>query len=187
MALLAKGGNDDSKMERKLIPVGTHVGLCDLIADLGMQEGFEGADAKHEIYLRFQLPNEQMEWEKDGVTKTGPMVIGDFLRLSMWPRSKLRIWIESWLNRELTKEEAEKGFDVFNLLSLPAQLVVIHKKGQKGETRDKILMVLPYGGAVKYEIVGENLPLMFDPDNQDNFDLLPEWIRKKIDKQILPI
>ena len=182
MGLMAKTKSGNT--ERKLIPEGVHIAVCDLVCDLGLQEGFEGGDAKHQAYIRWQLPNERIQWEKDGVDTEGPMVIGGFYTISTHPKSKMRPMLESWLDRDISPDEEENGFDLFELIELPASLYVKHKKMPDGSMRALLLDVSPYNG--KKEVKVEGLPITHEGLNTETLELLPEWLQKKVNNQIMP-
>src|ERR1700722_12475978 len=72
------GGGGDYKR----IPPGSHIAVCDIVADVGLQESaFYGT--KRKVYVRFEVPAERWEYEKDGKKAVGPGVIGAFFTASM--------------------------------------------------------------------------------------------------------
>ena len=79
------------------VPSGSHIAVCDIIAFLGVQPGTGlYPKPKPTIYLRFQLPNERVEFEKDGKKQSGPRMIGNCYTFSMHEKANLRHLLESW-------------------------------------------------------------------------------------------
>lgn len=176
MPIMAKEKGGDFK----LCPAGTHIGICNLIADLGLQKTFYGD--KHKVYIRFEIPDERVEYTKDGKTISGPMSVGLTVSPSLSKKATLRSLLESWRGREFTKEELE-GFDLFKVLGAPCQVVVIHQKADNGNTyaNIKALVPLPKGMAKPTSEIGL---LKYSPDEPSELEKLPEWIREKIAHQV---
>src|SRR5690606_8381199 len=97
MALtLPVGGNGGGDFKRA--PAGSHVAVCNLVADCGLQPGFEGKPQR-KIYVRFEIPSERVEYEKDGKQVEGPLTIGSFYTASMNEKATLRKHLEGWRGR----------------------------------------------------------------------------------------
>jgi hypothetical protein len=169
--------------EIELVPAGSHIAVCDMIVCLGIQPS--GAfKPKPKVYLRFQLPNERFEYEKDGKKIVGPRKIGENYTASMSEKANLRHLLASWRGREFTDDEAAK-FDIASALGKPAMLLVTHAKKEK-RTYANISGIgrLPKGIEPR-TIICEGQPLLYSPDHTSTYQLLPEWLRTKIDNQIL--
>ena len=76
MAIMATdtgGGGDFSPM-----PQGNHVAVCNMVVDLGLQRTVSqqyGEKVKHQVYIRWETPDETIEWEdRDGNKKLSPDV-----------------------------------------------------------------------------------------------------------------
>lgn len=168
-----------------LVPAGSHIAVCDIVADLGIQPG-SGLypKPKRQVHIRFELPNERVDFEKDGKRQQGPAVIGRTYTASMNEKANLRHHLESWRGRQFTDEEAE-GFDVSAILGKPCMLTIIHTQ-KDGKTYANIAGIggLPKGVSPK-GILPEMLPVYFAPDSLSTYNQLPEWMRKKIDAQII--
>ena len=136
-----KSGSDFKK-----VPEGTHIAVCNMVVDLGLQPSPYGP--KHRIFFRWEIPDERTEWEKDGQTMEGPMTIGTTLSASLSKKATLRGFLESWRGKQFTKEELE-GFDVFAVLGKSCQLQVIHEKADNGNVYANIkgCMSLPRDSA----------------------------------------
>jgi hypothetical protein len=168
------------------VAAGSHIAVCDIVADLGMQPGSTlFPKPKQQVYIRFELPNERIEFEKDGKKVTGPAVIGRIYTASMNEKANLRHHLESWRGKQFTDEEAE-AFDVSAILGKPCMITIMHsKKGDKTYANIAGIGGLPKGISAK-TIIPEIAPLYYSPENLGTYAQLPEWLRKKIDGQILP-
>lgn len=180
MAIVAResGGG-----ERKLIPADSHRAVCDMIVDLGMQPS-ELYGPKHQVYIRWCLPDEQIEYtDKDDNQKKGPMVTGGFYTVSLHEKSKLRPMLESWRGQAFTEAELA-GFDINDVAGKACLLSVIHKE-KGGKMRDVISAVskLPKGIDTP-KLPADQPPMIYDDDHQHNFNNLPEWLQKTVNRQI---
>lgn len=182
MALtLPVGGNGGGDFKR--VSAGAHVAVCNMVADCGLQPGFEGKP-KRKIYVRFEIPAERVEYEKDGKTMEGPLTIGSFYTASMNEKATLRKHLEGWRGRAFTDEEAA-AFDVSKLLGKAVMLSVIEKESS-GKTYSNIagMSRLPNGFQAP---AAENPLLYFDQDSGEaEYEALPKWLREKIDGQLRP-
>ena len=182
MALtLPVGGNGGGDFKRA--PAGSHVAVCNLVADCGLQPGFEGKPQR-KIYVRFEIPAERVEYEKDGKQAEGPLTIGSFYTASMNEKATLRKHLEGWRGKTFTDDEAAE-FDVSGLLGKACMLSVIEKESG-GKTYSNIagMSKLPKGFDSPK---AENPLLYFDSTSkQADYDSLPKWLREKIDNQLTP-
>lgn len=178
----AKGGSDDFKR----VASGTHIAVCNLVADIGLQPGSAlYPKPKRKLYIRFEVPAERVKYEKDGKEIEGPMTIGSFYTASMNEKAQLRKALESWRGRAFTDEQAE-DFDVASILGKPCVLSVVEST-KNGKTYSNIASIgsLPRGmDAPK----AENPLLLFDPSSDKSCALseLQPWLQEKIAKQIQP-
>ncbi|MHB8744633.1 MAG: phage replication initiation protein, NGO0469 family [Sulfuricaulis sp.] len=170
MALTVKKPADS---EYQLTPQGTHLGVCYLVVDMGLQDTPFGA--KHKIRLGWELPNELMA---DG----RPFVCSKEYTASLHPDSNLAQDLVAWRGKSFTDEELA-GFDVFKVLGAPCMLTVIHATSKAGKTYANVKSVtsLPKGTA---EPVAVNDTLSFSLESPDEtaFQKLPEWMQKKINR-----
>jgi hypothetical protein len=185
MAIMASdngGGGDFSPM-----PQGNHVAVCNLVADLGKQRTVSqqyGEKIKHQVYIRWETPDEVMEWtDRDGNKQAGARVIGKTYTVSLHENAALRGDLESWRGRPFTREELA-GFDISKLLGVPCMVNVTHvEKG--GKTYANVAAVTPLPKALKDNPPRSTIGLLiYDEDNASAYDDLPEWLRKKVDDQI---
>jgi hypothetical protein len=168
------------------VPAGSHIAVCDTVADIGLQPGSQlFPKPKQQVYIRFELPNERIDFEKDGKKQEGPCVIGKTYTASMNEKANLRHHLDSWRGKAFTDEEAE-AFDVSTVLGKPCMLTVMHTQ-KDGKTYANITGIgpLPKGISAK-TIIPEITPILYaQPDNTATYQMLPERLRKKIDGQIM--
>jgi hypothetical protein len=165
------GGGDFKQVDQ-----GTHMAICNMVVDLGIQDTPYGT--KHQLYIRWELPNERLEWEKDGEKLEGPMSIGSFYTASLSEKANLRRDLEGWRGRAFTPEELE-GFDVFNVLGKGCQVSIIHNDNLKA--RVKGVSGWPKGVDKKE---AENPLMKYSKEDPQQHDSLPEWLREIIGKQL---
>lgn len=176
MALIAsdKGGEGFEP-----VPAGTYVARCISVVDLGVQDTPWGG--KEKVYLGFEIPEIRVEWkDKEDKEHEGPALIGNRYTLSIHPDSNLGQHLINWRGVPFTEEE-RKGFDLFTVLGAPCMMSVIHNE-KNGKTYANIsaIMRLPKGTVcpdVETEMVAYTPQ---DPDKADNFDKLPDWLKKLV-------
>lgn len=163
------------------VPEGSHLAVCDMFVDLGIQRSDFGD--KKKIYLRWQIPALRVEYEKDGEKINQPMAIGSTYTLSLAEKSALRPMLESWRGRAFTAEELKK-FDVTTIVGAPCIITVAHKPKDGGGIYANIGAVakLPAGVSAP---VPEGEPLIYDADNLGTFEKLRPWLQDKIKAQII--
>lgn len=174
-----KGGGRDFKP----VPAGTHVAVCNMIVDLGMQPGFEGGAPQRKVYIGWEVPGETVEWtDKEGNPQTGPMKIGRQYTLSLNEKATLRAHLENWRGKAFTAEEL-KGFDLFNIANKACLIGVTHKTtGDKTYANVSSVMSLPKGTPA---VVAKGAILLYpDPSDPGVFERLPEWLQKRINEQL---
>ena len=180
MAIIASDSGGGGTFE--LAPPGSHVGLCNMVVDLGKQEttDFDGKPSiKHQIYLRWELPDER---STNDASK--PLSIGKFYTLSLHEKATLRQHLDAWRGRPFTAEEL-KGFDIAKLLGAPALLSVTHGTKGNGDASAKVANVGKLPKSMTAPKDTETPPLLYDNDSPaDVYDELPEWLRKKVDAQV---
>ena len=175
----ASAGSGDFKS----VPAGSHIAVCNLVADLGLQPGSTLYPApKQQVYIRFEVPAERIEYEKDGRKYEGPIVIGNVYTASMHEKANLRKQLENWRGRKFTDEEAER-FDVSTILGKACMLSVVENvKGDRVYSNIASIGGLPKG---VHAPKAENSLLYYAEDDKSDFRDLPEWLQEKIDKQLV--
>ena len=184
----------DTKLQDDyVIPAGSYAARLYMLVDLGHQyvqyPGKEGAWSR-KIRLGWEIPELTAEFEdKETHEKTvKPRVIGREYTLSYYASAHLKVDIQSWIGRDLTADEQEKGYNLPGLLGKTCMLSVAHKEGKNKDGQAKTfanvagIMACPRGLTVPeafnpimlYEI--EN-----DPGNKV-FDSLYKWLQEKVKK-----
>ena len=178
MKFKATGGGEDFKR----CPAGSHLAVCNMVADVGLQPGSRMyPNPKHKIYVRFEVPSERVEYEKDGKKIEGPITIGTYYTASMSEKATLRKHLEGWRSRKFSDAEAE-DFDVSAILGKACMLSVVETESD-GKTYSNIANI----GAVPKGLPpmqAENPLLYYAADDEKQFDKLPEWLQKKIGEQL---
>lgn len=171
----AKGGKEFTKAS-----AGTHLAVCTLVADVGLQPG-AGAfpDPKIKVFFRFEIPSERLKYEKDGAEVDGPAVIYHNYAASMNPKANMRKGIESWRGAKFTDVEAEK-FDVRKLLGQTCLLQIVHTPD--GQYANVANIMAPPKGTPK--LMQEGTLVYYGPDDDKQYDSLPKFLQKKVDEQL---
>lgn len=183
MALtLPVGGGGGGDFKRA--PSGSHIAVCNLVADCGIQPGSQSfPNPKRKLYLRFEIPGERVEYEKNGKQVEGPLTIGSFYTASMNEKATLRKHLEGWRGKGFTDAEAA-AFDISKLLGQACMLSVIEtESGGKTYSNIQNIGKLPKGIPAPS---AENPLLYYAGDDEQDFSSLPPWLQEKINGQIRP-
>lgn len=178
-----KGGD---RREFKPVSAGTHVAVCTMLIDVGLQPGFENGPPQRKVYVGFEVPSERVEFtDKNGNQVEGPSRIGRFYTASFNEKATLRHHLAAWRGRDFTPAEL-KGFDLFNILGKSCLINVTHKTTD-ARTYANItsIMALPKGtkGADP-----EGTCITYpDESNPKALEMVPEWLAQKIAQQINPV
>lgn len=166
------------------VSAGTHFAVCDMVVDLGRQEvksQLYGDSVKPQVYLRWQIPSERVEWEKDGEKHEGPAVVGKIYTASLGEKANLRKDLQAWRGKPFSSDELN-GFDISKLLGVPATITITHTE-KNGRTYTNVASVggIPRGSTAPKP---EGDLRLYDADNQQCFGDLPKWLREKIEHQV---
>lgn len=183
---------DKGGVEFEPMAPGGYIGVCDMVVDLGVQDGGKYPD-RQQCYIRWNMPAARVTWAEDGEEKEGPAVNGRFFTVSLSSTANLRKFLKGWRGRDFTTKELE-DFDLFNLLGAPCQLNIIHKEREGKKPRADIQTCMPLiEGMEKPE--SEIPPIGYSREesfvsgeprpSSEVYDMLPEWLQKKIDEQII--
>lgn len=157
-------------------PIGTHVGVCVRITDLGTQTSeYQGqVNERNQILVTWELPNEMMETDKG----PAPFIVSKFYTNSLNEKATLRHDLTQWRGRDFTDEELGR-FDLQSILGAPCMISVI--ANDKGKSKVGGVMKLPKGTPVPKP---KNAPQAFwlDHFDRDAFEALSEGIKKIIMK-----
>jgi len=179
MTLPVGGGGGDFKRA----PSGSHIAVCNMVADCGLQPGSPAFPSpKRKVYIRFEIPNERVEYEKDGKQVEGPLTIGSFYTASMNEKSTLRKHLEGWRGKKFSDAEAA-SFDVSAILGKACMLSVVESESG-GKTYSNIAGIgsIPRGVPTPD---AENDLLLYDQESgPKQYEMLPKWLKEKIDSQL---
>ena len=104
---------------------GLHQGICYAVYDLGTEHSERFNKDIHKVIIIWELPDERIDIEKDGIEKNLPRAISKRYTLSLHEKATLRKDLETWRGRAFTNEEL-MGFDLTKLLGINCNLQVIH-------------------------------------------------------------
>lgn len=170
----------------KSIPEGTHIAICNMVVDLGDQDS-PMYGVKHQIYLRFEVPSERINYQVDGKDHEGPGVIGQSYNFTLAEKATLRKHLEGWRGKsfadnELMDSAGNPIYDVSKVVGKACQISV--GKTETGNAKIAAIIALPKGMAVP---TAENELIVYDDDNKDNLRRLPDWMQEKLGKSPRPM
>lgn len=190
MAITASdtGGGKDFKK----VPPGCHFAICNMVVDMGVQASTYMGQAKtqHKVYLRWEVPDERLSYEKDGKEIEGPCTIGATYTLSLSEKANLRKVLENWRGVPFTADEL-KGFDITNVAGKCCQIMVQHETGADGKTYANVTGVMGTSRDQKdraRNAKAENGVIVFSLEDGDDatFEKLPNWLKEKIQGRVKP-
>jgi len=188
---MAITASDTGGKDFKKVPPGCHFALCNMVVDLGIQEGTYMGKAKsqHKVYIRWEVPDERVTYEKDGVEIEGPCSIGATYTLSLSEKANLRKVLENWRGQPFTEQEL-KGFDITTIAGKCCQIMVQHEtKGGKTyanvtgvmgisrEQRERARNAKSEVGVLVYSLEDHNPAIHAQ---------LPNWIKEKLEERVAP-
>ncbi len=154
-------------------PLGTHLGICYRIIDLGTQhKEFDGeARIVKEVMISWELPGETMA---DG----RPFSISGFYTDSLHEKAKLRAHLAAWRGRDFTKDELAR-FDKAALLDKPALVNI----GRTESGKEKLISVIAIPKGMPIPKRSNPLQAFFIDEWDDVlYKELPDGIKKLIAK-----
>jgi hypothetical protein len=166
----------------KPVPPGSHVAVCNLIVDLGLQPASDPHDEpRREVYLRFETPQQRNEHTRDGQGYE-PLMIGSTYTASMHEKAKLRQHLEGWRGKRFFSDEEAERFDVASILGKACMLTVVENaKGTKVYSNIAGISPLPAGVSAPH---AETQLLLHCAGHTADLNMLPEWLQKKIGNRI---
>lgn len=173
-------------MEYEPAPAGNHLALCNAVVDLGVQSQGVPPKFKRMVLLRFELPTETISYEKDGKQVTAPMTVHRKFTATMHEKGSLRQFIESWFGKPFPSDAAASEFDLKQLLGRKCLLNLTHKQ-VNGMTYCNVTSAAPIPKGMPADYTLHNTSMYYDLDHPDAgaFELLPEWMRKVIERRII--
>ena len=147
------------------------------------------AKSQHKVYIRWEVPDERVTYEKDGVEIEGPCSIGATYTLSLSEKANLRKVLENWRGQPFTEQEL-KGFDITTIAGKCCQIMVQHEtKGGKTyanvtgvmgisrEQRERARNAKSEVGVLVYSLEDHNPAIHAQ---------LPNWIKEKLEERVAP-
>lgn len=186
-------GNSGKDFE--LVPAGTHFAICTKVVYVGIQsKKYSGGDEKElpEVYIGFEIPEVQIEYQKNGKDVKGPAVIGRTFTLNIGNKSNLGPFLTNWRGKPFSKEDQDVGFDITSILGKACNLGVIHEE-KNGKTYANItsagsLMKIQKeaieAGTLNPKPHGELVSFNADQPDPKVFEALPKFLKAKIQNRI---
>jgi hypothetical protein len=188
---MAITASDTGGKDFKKVPAGCHFAICNMVVDLGIQETTYKGQAKsmHKVYLRWEVPDERVTYEKDGREIEGPCSIGNMYTLSLSQKALLRRDLENWRGVPFTEQEL-RGFDITSIAGKCCQIMVQHNS-QGGKTYANITGVMGVSREQKERAraaKSEVGVVVFSLDDSDDatYEKLPNWLKEKIADRVMP-
>ena len=169
--------NGESAPNIAPVEEGTHLGVCSMLIDLGMQYSEVYKKSQRKVLIGWELPDETIEI--DGEIK--PRVLSKRYTANLSEKSNLRKDLASWRGRDFTPDEL-KAFDLKNIVGASCLLTIIHSKnGEKTYANIQSVVKLPKGMAK--QALSEP-PVVFDLDTDplERVEDMPAWIAELIKK-----
>lgn len=163
------------------VPEGTHLAVCDMVVDLGLQQTHFGV--KHKVYLRWQIPALRLQYEKDGENIDKPMSAGAKFTLSLSEKSNLRPVLQAWRGKAFTPEELKK-FDITSVIGAPCMITITHSPKEGGGVYANVGAVAKLPAGIPAPSLEGEL-IVYDVDNMGNFEKLRPWMQDEIRKQVV--
>ncbi len=177
-AMIKANQNDGASL---IAPSGTHVARCYQIVHIGtISDTFQGEQKLvNKVRLNFELPDCLHEFSRDKGEQ--PFSIGRDFTVSMHEKSALRQFLQTWLGKPLTDEEAF-NFDIGTMIGKPCMVTVMHRQSANGKTYANIQGISSLmKGLVCPEAINPEFVLDFDAlDFDTKVAQLPEWLQAKI-------
>lgn len=169
-----------AQSNRTPAPSGSHLARCYSVIDLGTQHNPQFGTSARKVMLQFELPTELHTFKEENGPE--PFVVSREFSLSLSPKANLRPFLEGWRGRPFNEEELAK-FDISVLAGQPCLINIIHDtKGDKTFANIASVMKLPKAMGECPPAHNKVIALSLDGDfNQEDYNNLPEWIRKKIE------
>lgn len=169
--------NGSSATSIEPIEEGTHLGVCNMLVDLGMQFNEVYKNSSRKVLIGWEIPDETIELD-DG---PHPRQISKRYTASLNEKSTLRSDLAAWRGRDFTPEELA-AFDLRNIVGASCLINVIHKESN-GKTYANIgnIMALPKGMA-KGKLSEPAVIFDLDTDPVEDVEKMPKWIGDIIKK-----
>lgn len=169
--------NGNSATTYAPIEEGTHLGVCYMLVDLGMQYSEVYKNKSEKVMIGWEIPDETIELD-DG---PHPRTMSKQYTATLNEGSNLRQDLAAWRGRDFTPEELA-DFDLRKIIGTSCLINVVHRESN-GKTYANIqsIMALPKGMA-RGQL--QDKPIVYDieADPPAKVDELPKWLGDKIKK-----
>lgn len=169
--------NSGSTSSYEPISEGTHLAVCNMLVDLGMQKSETYGTSSRKVLIGWEIPDETIQLDDGPV----PRNISQRYTASLNEKAILRRDLAAWRGRDFTDEELA-AFDLKAIVGKSCFINVIHKS-YNGKTYANIqnVMALPRGTAPGKL---SEPPIVFDLDTAplEDIEKLPKWIADIIKK-----
>lgn len=162
------------------VPEGTHIAVCTMVVDLGMQRSnFQGDEKiQQKVCIGWEIPNELVTINDEQV----PAKISKTYTVSLHEKANLRKDLVAWRGRQFTDEELD-GFDLKNILAKTCQINVTHWENN-GKSGAQVSSVAGFPKGMEAPFA-KSKPISYEiGDSPDVFNALPEWLQKKINERV---
>jgi hypothetical protein len=163
------------------VPQDIHRAVCYSVVDIGTTYDERYKKEKRQIVITWELIDERIDLEREGETVNLPRAISETYTLSLGDRANLRKMLQSWRGKDFTEQELQ-GFDLKNILGVPCQVQVMHRKKPDGRVFAKVENVLPWPKRDEVPNGTENELMYFSLDDVCKAELpsVPQWVQKRI-------
>ena len=174
---LTVNANSSSTIEP--VPQGTHLAVCSMLVDLGVQFNKNYNNQQRKVLIGWEIPDETYTFE--GQQK--PKMVYNRYTASLNDGSNLRRDLAAWRGRDFTPDELS-AFDLHNIVGKSCYINVIHNDSN-GRVYANIssIMALPKG-TKQGELSEPALVFDLDTATDEDIDKLPEWIQKIVRESI---
>ncbi len=153
------------------ISQGTHLAVCNLLVDLGMQYNETYKNSSRKVMIGWEIPDEKIMINEEEHSRT----ISKRYTASLNEAATLRRDLAAWRGRDFTGEELA-AFDLKNIVGKSCMINIIHSE-YNGKVYANVgsIMALPKG----FEAAKLSEPAtVFDLDTAslDDVEDLPNWI-----------
>lgn len=171
--------NEKSSSTIMPIPEGTHLGVCYMVVDLGVQYNEVFKNSSRKVLLGWEIPGETIETEEGRKNRT----ISNRYTASLNESSNLRRDLSAWRGRDFTEEELEE-FNLRNILGKSCLLNIIHKtKNGKTFANIQSIMALPKG-MQQAKRTEEVIAFDLDESTVEDVEQLPKWVADIVKKSL---
>jgi hypothetical protein len=163
------------QIEYEPIPEGTYGAICYTIADIGVQYDEKFKKANPKVVFIWEICDDDLR-EDFGRGKLERRAISKTYTASWATKSHLYNDIRPWYGKEV-----DEDIDLSEMIGKPCMLTIVNNKSSNGKIYSNVQSV---SSIMKGFKLGkpENEIVVYDIDEspEETFNMLPEWIRKKI-------